>query len=332
MKKIIHSTLILSLVSLISFSISSCSKKEKTEENSIQNDKPGHEHPQKIEYYTCSMHPQIHRDKPGTCPICGMSLVPVYQEEGGMNHTHSIQLNEDKIQKTGIKVAPVEKKKISLLLKAAGRISSNADLYLAEQEFLIAQRTNPSLAQATRNKLMLLGLNDQQIQELAQNPKSVAASLFPHSNAQSWVEAFFPQSDATYLKEGAAAQVIENGKPRAYAAKLISISPILDPNTKTIVTRLLLEDASPMLKGNQALQVQINYESQEMTVIPNSALVNNGEESFVFLALGEGRFEKQQVQVKLRGEKEVAVDGLETSQKVVSEGNFLLDSEVNLKS
>lgn len=26
--------------------------------------------------YTCPMHPQILRDKPGSCPICGMTLVP----------------------------------------------------------------------------------------------------------------------------------------------------------------------------------------------------------------------------------------------------------------
>lgn len=30
--------------------------------------------------YTCPMHPQIKRDKPGSCPICGMTLVP---EKGG---------------------------------------------------------------------------------------------------------------------------------------------------------------------------------------------------------------------------------------------------------
>jgi rubrerythrin len=31
--------------------------------------------PAAISYYTCPMHPQIHQDKPGKCPICGMTLV-----------------------------------------------------------------------------------------------------------------------------------------------------------------------------------------------------------------------------------------------------------------
>ena len=31
-------------------------------------------------YYTCVMHPQIHQDKPGNCPICGMTLIK--KEEG----------------------------------------------------------------------------------------------------------------------------------------------------------------------------------------------------------------------------------------------------------
>jgi Cu(I)/Ag(I) efflux system membrane fusion protein len=33
---------------------------------------------QTVAYYTCPMHPSVKSDKPGSCSICGMALVPVY--------------------------------------------------------------------------------------------------------------------------------------------------------------------------------------------------------------------------------------------------------------
>jgi len=38
--------------------------------------------------YTCPMHPEIRQDKPGTCPKCGMNLVPVKGETGKSASTH----------------------------------------------------------------------------------------------------------------------------------------------------------------------------------------------------------------------------------------------------
>ena len=38
--------------------------------------KPGQQAAEKKQTYTCSMHPQIIQEGPGTCPICGMDLVP----------------------------------------------------------------------------------------------------------------------------------------------------------------------------------------------------------------------------------------------------------------
>src|SRR3989475_10264742 len=41
--------------------------------------------------YTCPMHPEIRSTSPGTCPICGMRLVPVAKSEGGMDdHEHNM--------------------------------------------------------------------------------------------------------------------------------------------------------------------------------------------------------------------------------------------------
>src|SRR5258705_12142294 len=45
----------------------------------------------KKELWTCSMHPEIIRDKPGTCPICGMDLI---KKEENATTINDIQLND----------------------------------------------------------------------------------------------------------------------------------------------------------------------------------------------------------------------------------------------
>src|SRR5438552_3776 len=36
--------------------------------------------PPDVDYYTCTMHPSVHAEAPGKCPICGMDLVPVMKK------------------------------------------------------------------------------------------------------------------------------------------------------------------------------------------------------------------------------------------------------------
>src|SRR5437868_1234505 len=38
--------------------------------------------PSDVDYYTCTMHPSVHAEAPGKCPICGMDLVPVMKKTG----------------------------------------------------------------------------------------------------------------------------------------------------------------------------------------------------------------------------------------------------------
>jgi len=40
-----------------------------------------------IDYYTCTMHPWVHSKKPGTCPVCGMDLVPVFKNKPQADQT-----------------------------------------------------------------------------------------------------------------------------------------------------------------------------------------------------------------------------------------------------
>ena len=59
---------------VIGLIFSGCSKSE-------ENGKHEHEVVKKDGYWTCTMHPQVHMDKPGSCPICGMDLIKKVADE-----------------------------------------------------------------------------------------------------------------------------------------------------------------------------------------------------------------------------------------------------------
>ena len=73
-----------------------------------------------IAYYTCPMHASIRSEKPGHCPICGMNLVAVTQDE---LRTGTITLSADRRQEIGVRTAPAEMKLVHKTLRAVGRIA-----------------------------------------------------------------------------------------------------------------------------------------------------------------------------------------------------------------
>src|SRR6266851_2252041 len=60
--------------------------------------------------YTCPMHPEVRSTSPGTCPICGMKLVPIAMTEGGMDH-------HEHAMKLGSKMSRGERFKMSMTME-----------------------------------------------------------------------------------------------------------------------------------------------------------------------------------------------------------------------
>ena len=120
------------LVLLIALSNAAC-QKTKTDDHAAVEGKV---------YYTCSMHPQVHEDAPGRCPICGMDLiavktVPVAKKQAASTAMYTCPMHPQVHQaKPGLcPICGMELvKQAGQPIPAGGAAVSSADLTLTAQQ------------------------------------------------------------------------------------------------------------------------------------------------------------------------------------------------------
>lgn len=72
--------------------------------------------------YTCSMHPFIIRDAPGSCPICGMALTPVKAGEGGSGE-EGIRIDPVTLQNMGVRTEQVARRGLQRTIRTNGLVA-----------------------------------------------------------------------------------------------------------------------------------------------------------------------------------------------------------------
>jgi multidrug efflux pump subunit AcrA (membrane-fusion protein) len=71
-------------------------------------------------YYTCPMHPQIVREQPGDCPVCGMSLVLKKRTEGG-GEIGLVEISPTIVQTIGVASERAQRRKLVKTVRTTGR-------------------------------------------------------------------------------------------------------------------------------------------------------------------------------------------------------------------
>jgi membrane fusion protein, copper/silver efflux system len=84
-----------------------------------------HEHAaaEEKQLYTCGMHPQVIRDHPGTCPICGMELTPLRRSEAPSAGPQTLVIDPAIVQNMGVRVARAEEGPLRRTIRAFGRLA-----------------------------------------------------------------------------------------------------------------------------------------------------------------------------------------------------------------
>ena len=237
------------------------------------------------------------------------------------------------------------------------------ELVNAQEEFVQALKLgNTGLVRASRSRLDALGIPAGQIKQLEKDRKpaqtipvyapqdgvvadmSVREGMYvkPANNIMSladlssvWLLAEIFERQADWVAVGQPAEVSLAFLPgRTWEGTVEYIYPSLDPKTRALKARLRFANEGESLKPNMYANVKIfGGPKNDVLVIPIEALIRTGREERVVIAAGEGRFESRMVRAGMEsGEWVEIIAGIEAGENVVVSGQFLIDSEANLKA
>jgi Cu(I)/Ag(I) efflux system membrane fusion protein len=149
-----------------------------------------------------------------------------------------------------------------------------------------------------------------------------------------WVMADVYESDLPLIRPGMTGDVTLPYLPgRSWTGAVTNVAPTVDPATRTVKVRLEVGNPGSDLKPDMYADVVLRPSLGTGLIVPESAVIQTGNRSIVFVELGEGRYEPREVQLgpKVEGGVQV-IAGLEDAESVVVSANFLLDSESSLKA
>lgn len=150
-----------------------------------------------------------------------------------------------------------------------------------------------------------------------------------------WVEANVYEHQMEWIKPFLVTTIEVKALPgKRFKGQVSYIYPELDPKTRTLKVRLLIPNPDGLLKPNMFAEVRIFAEpKKKLLKIPREALIVTGERESVVLDLGNGKFQPVDVVSGLRSQDEVEIiSGLKKGDRIVSSGQFLIDSEANLQA
>ena len=150
-----------------------------------------------------------------------------------------------------------------------------------------------------------------------------------------WIVASVFEQDLGFVRLGQAAAVTLAAYPgRTWAGRVSFVYPTVDPETRTARVRIELPNEDGSLKPDLFGTVDIEAgDTVAAVAIPESAVLDSGTRQVVLVELGGGAFEPREVELGSRGDGYVEVmSGLAAGERVVVNGNFLIDAESNLKA
>ena len=245
------------------------------------------------------------------------------------------------------------------------------EIVSAQEEYLVAKRSSSrnlvgrskdSLMASARLRLQLLGVPDFVIRRLERKGKvtRVVPVLAPRTGyvtslgvrdgmyikpetqaydiadlSRVWVRVDVFEHQLSWVEVGKPVEVRVAAMPgRVWEGKVDYVYPTLNEKTRTLTVRLRMDNDDGVLKPNMFADAVIyGGPKRGVLVVPREAIIRYADEQRVILRNPDGSFEPVKVAVGIvsHGKAEI-LGGLKEGDEVVVSGQFLIDSESNLRA
>lgn len=149
--------------------------------------------------------------------------------------------------------------------------------------------------------------------------------------ADLWVLAEIKERDIAAVHVGQEAAFTVLAYPaETFRGKVVLLGNRVEPESRTLEVRIEVNNADGRLKPGMFADVAIATTAlQDVLVISDQALQTLEDDQVVFVALSDTKFEKRVVKTGLEQRGRVQVlEGLKEGERVVTEGSFILKSEL----
>ncbi len=239
------------------------------------------------------------------------------------------------------------------------------DWVAAQEEYLALRRRQGSdlapLVDGARQRMRQAGMSEEQIRQveatgqlhtrvtlnapiggvLAELMVREGMTVMPgmtlariHGVSSVWANAEVPESQSALLRPGANVKATSPALPgEVFEGRVQALLPEVNADTRTLKARMELANPRGRLVPGMFVQMELSAQgADKVRVVPSEAVIQTGRRAVVMLAEDDGRFRPVEVQVgrEVGGQTEIR-RGLSAGQRVVTSGQFLIDSEASLR-
>jgi cobalt-zinc-cadmium efflux system membrane fusion protein len=214
------------------------------------------------------------------------------------------------------------------------RNQAQADLNAAEQGMKILGIKNPAeLAKAPSSAQIpvLAPISGEVVERLVAPGQVVQAGqtqAFTISDLSTvWVLANVYQADLAFVQSGEDVVVQTDAYPGSFHGRISYVSPALDPNTRTLQARIVVDNPGEKLKRDMYCTVNVAAGSfSNVIAVPDSSILrDDNNQPFVYVANSTNQFGRRDVELgaSQNGQRQI-LKGISVGEKVVGDGSLFL--------